>query len=125
MTTHATVHATVSDAHQDVADKHTVVSDVHRDTSDAKAIVPDVRRGISNANPIVSGVRTDVVDTRTVVSNIHRNNLERRGGADGRNQAVSTTRTLPVTEQLTLTITQSHARLEILATVNPLFNVCI
>ena len=94
--------ATVSDTHQDAANKHTTASDVHSDTSNAKVIVPGVRREVSNTSPIVSGVRSDISSTPTVVSDIHRNKLKSRDGVDDRNQAVSTTRTLSVTEQLTL-----------------------
>ena len=91
-------HATVSDANQDAANKHTVVSDARRDGSNAEVIVPDVRRDVSNAHPIVSDVQSDVANSRTVVSDIHYNKLKSREGTDGRNEAVSTTRTLPVTE---------------------------
>jgi hypothetical protein len=77
-------HVTGSDTHQDAANKDTIVSGVHRDTSNAKVIVPDVRH--------------DVTNTRIIVSDIHHNQLKSGKGADGRNQAVSTTHTLPVVE---------------------------
>jgi len=88
-------HAGISGTHQGTTDKHTIVSDVHHDTSDTEVIVPDVRRDVSNTNPIVSGVRRDVVNTPT---DIRRNKLKSREGVNGRNQAVSTTYPLPVTE---------------------------
>jgi len=91
-------HKTVSDTHQDAANKRTTLSDVHRDSSNTEVIVPDVCRDVPNTNPTVSGVRSDVANTRTVVSDIHRNKLKSREGVDGKNHAVSTTRTLPVTE---------------------------
>ena len=91
-------HATVSDDHQDAANKDTIVSDARRDSSNAEVTVPDFRHDVSNAHPIVSDVRSDIVNTRTVVSDIHRNKLKSREDVDGRNQAVSTTHTLPVTE---------------------------
>ena len=91
-------HPAISDTHQAAANKHTTVSDVHRDTSNAEAIIPDVRCDDSNSNPIVSGVRSDVANTPTVVSDVHRNKLKNREGMDSRNQPVSATRTLPVTE---------------------------
>jgi hypothetical protein len=59
---------------------------------------PGVRHDVSNTQPIVSDVRSDVANTRTTASDIHRSKLKSREGADGQNQAVSTTRTLPVTE---------------------------
>ena len=62
-------------------DKHTIDSDAHRDASDAEAIVPDVRRGVLNTN--------------FIVSDIH-HKLKSREGVDGRNQAASVTRALPV-----------------------------
>jgi hypothetical protein len=87
-------HPAVSDTRQDAADKHTVVSDVHPSSSNIEVVVPDVHCDVSNINPIVSGVRSDVENTRTVVSDIHCNKLKSPEGVDGRNQAVSTTRTL-------------------------------
>ena len=86
------------ETHQDTANKSTTVPNVHHDTSNVKVIVPDVRRNTSNANPIVSGVRSDVVNTPTIVSDIHRDESKSRKGVDGRNQTVSTTHTLPVTQ---------------------------
>ena len=91
-------HKTVSDAHQDTANKRTTLSDVHRDSSNTEVIVSDVCRDVPNTNLTVSGVRSDVENTRTVVSDIRRNKLKSREDVDGKNQAVSTTRTLPVTE---------------------------
>ena len=90
-------HVTVSDTHQDAANKHTTVSDARRDSSSADVIVPDVRHDVSNAHPIVSDVRSDAANTRAVVSDTHCNKLRGREVVDSRNQAVSTTRTLPVT----------------------------
>jgi len=90
--------AAISDTHQDAANKHTIVSNFHRDTSDIEVIVPDVRRDASDTNPTVSGVRSDAANTHTVASDIHSNKLKGREGVDGRNQAVSTACTLPVTE---------------------------
>ena len=75
----------------------TIVPDVQRDASSTKVIVPDIRHEVSNTNPIVSGVQGGVSNTRTIVSDIHHNNLKSREGVDGRNQAVSTTRFLLVT----------------------------
>ena len=77
------MNTTAPDTHQDAANKSTAIPNVQLDTSNAKAIVPDVR--------------CDVTSTPTVVSDIHRDELMGREGADGRNQAVSTTRTLPIT----------------------------
>jgi len=91
-------HATISDTHTNTANKRTIVSDVHRDSPNADVVVPDIHHGVSNTRPIVFDVRSDVANTRTVVSDIHRNKSKGREGADGRNQAVSATRTLPVTE---------------------------
>jgi len=91
-------HATTSDTHQNTTNKPTIVSDIHRDSSNAGAIVPDIHRGVSNTSPVVSDVRSDVAETPTVVSDIHSNKSKGREGADGRNQAVSAIRTLPVTE---------------------------
>ena len=78
------LRAAISDIHQDAANKHIIVSNFHRDTSDVGVIAPDVRRDASN--------------THTVVSDIHGNKLKGHKGMDGRNQAVSTTCTLPATE---------------------------
>ena len=114
--------ATISDTHQDAANKHTTVSDIRNDPSDAKDIVPDIHSEVSNTSPIVSGVRSGIASTPTVVSDIHRNKLKSRDGVDDRNQAVSTTRTLLVTEQLTPTTAQTHARSAVSTTVDPLFN---
>ena len=91
-------HAATSDTHQNTANKHTIISDVHRDSLNADAIVPNINPGVSNISPIVSDVRSDVGNTPAVVFDIHRNKSRGREGADGRNQAVSATRTLPVTE---------------------------
>ena len=90
--------ATTSDTHQNTTNKHTIVSDVHRDSSNAEVTVPNIRPGVSSTSPVVSDVRSDVANTPTVVSDIHRNKLKGSEGMDGRNQAVSATRTLPVTE---------------------------
>ena len=61
-------HTTLSSAHQDSVKKNTITTDIHRDTSDAEVTIPRVRNDVSNAY---------------------------RKGGDSRNQAVSTTRTLP------------------------------
>ena len=93
--------ATVSDAHQDTANKQTIVPNIPNiqgDTSNAKVVVPNDRRGDSNVKTIVSGVRSDVANTSTIVSDTHRDKLKSREGADGRNQPVGITRTLPITE---------------------------
>jgi len=71
--------ATGSDANQDAANKHTVVSDSHCDVTNVETIVSDVQNHVQN--------------THTTASNIHRTKLKSRRGADGQNQAVSTTRT--------------------------------
>jgi hypothetical protein len=91
-------HPTISDARQDAAGKHTTVPDVHPNRSNIEAIVPDVRCDVSSTNLTVSGIPSDVANTGTVVSDVDRNKLKSREGADGRNQAVSTSRTLPATE---------------------------
>jgi len=77
--------ATGSDTPQDAADKHTIVSGVRRDASNTKLIVSDSQGGVAN--------------TRTA-SEIHRSKLKSREGADGQNQAVSTTRTPPPSKYL-------------------------
>ena len=91
-------HATTSDTHKNTANKHTIVSDVHRDSSNAGVTDPNIHLGVSNTSPAVADVRSDVANTPTVGSDIHNNKSKNREGADGRNQAVSATRTLPVTE---------------------------
>ena len=89
---------TISDTRANTANKHTIASDVHRDSSNTNVISPDIHPGISNTGPAVSDVWSDIVNTPVVVSNIHSNKSKGREGADGRNQAVSAVRTLPVTE---------------------------
>jgi hypothetical protein len=91
-------HPIVSDTRQDAASKHTTVSDVHPNSSNAVIIVPDIRRDISNTNPIVPGIWSDVKNTPTIVSDVNRDKLKGREGVGGQNQAVSTTRALPVTK---------------------------
>ena len=71
------IHPATSGAHQDTANKLITVSDVHRDASNAEVITPEV----SNTTAIVSD-----------------NKLKSREGADGRSQAVSTTRSLLITK---------------------------
>jgi len=88
-------HATVSGTHQDAANKHTIVSNVHPNSSNAEVIAPDVRSDVSNAHPIVSHSQSDVAGVHTIVSNVHHNKLKSR---EGKHQAVSTARTLLVTE---------------------------
>ena len=56
-------------------DVHATVSDTHQDAANEHAI------------------ESDVANTHTIASGIHRNKLENREGADGKNQAVGTTRT--------------------------------
>jgi hypothetical protein len=54
-----------------------------------------------NAHPTVSDSRQDAARKHTTVSDVSgvdRNKMKGREGVDGQNQAVSTTRTLPVTE---------------------------
>jgi len=68
-----------SDARQDAANEHTVVSDANCD--------------ITNVEAINSDVPSHVPKTHTTASDIHRTKLKSRGGADGQNRAVSTTRT--------------------------------
>jgi len=87
-----------SDTRQGAPNKHTVASDVHPNSSNTETIVPDIRRDVSNVHPTVFHVRSYVANIRTTVPDIHRNKLKSRGDVDGKNQAVSTTRTLPVTE---------------------------
>ena len=60
----------------------------------AHASVSDTHQDAANEHTIGSGV----ANARTVISDIHRNKLKSREGVDGRNQAVGTTHTLPVTE---------------------------
>jgi len=80
----------------DVANTHHgIVSDTHRDSSNANTTVHNVHH---DTQAIVSEVRNDVANTRTTISDTHRNTLKPREDKDGRGQAVSTIRTLPVTE---------------------------
>ena len=91
-------HPTASDTHHDATNKHTIISDVH-DSSNTEVTVPGIHRDrVSNTTPIVSNIQSGTANTRTSVSNVDLNKLKGRGGVDGRNQAVSTIRTLPVTE---------------------------
>ena len=69
------------------ADTHATTSDIHQDAA--------------NKNKPIIG--SGVAKIHTTVSDIHRKKLKGRESADGRNQAVSTTRTLLVTEQPVLT----------------------
>ena len=92
-------HPTVSGTRQDAAaNKHTAVSDDHRDISNTELIISDVRHDVSDTHPVVSDVLSDITNIRTVVSGTHRTKLKSREGADDQNRAVSTTRTLTVTE---------------------------
>jgi len=92
------VDATASDIHQDAAKKCSATSDVHRDNSNAKVIVPDVRYNVSKTSRIVSNVRSDPANTRTVVSDVRHNKPKSRESVDGKNQAVSAIRILPIIE---------------------------
>ena len=65
-------------------DAHATASDTHQDATNK----PNIESGVAN--------------THTIDSDIHRNNLKGREGVDGRNQAVSTTRTPPATGKLVL-----------------------
>ena len=69
------------------ADAHPAASDTHEDATNKSAI------------------GTGVANTRIIDSNTHRNKLKGREGVDGRNRAVSTTRTLSATEKLAPTST--------------------
>ena len=64
------------------ADAHTAASDTHGESDVTNK--PTIGTGIANAH---------IID-----SDIHRNKLKGREGVDGRNRAVSTTRTLPATK---------------------------
>ena len=88
---------TVFDARQGAVNIPATVSDVRHDTPDAD-VVPAVHRDVSNAHSIDSEVRSGIVNTRTTASDIHRDKLKSREDVGGRNQAVSGTHTLAVTE---------------------------
>ena len=66
--------------------------------ADAHAAASDTHQDAANEPTIGSGVES----TDAAVSDIHRNKLKGREGVDGRNRAVSITRTLPATEKLVL-----------------------
>ena len=68
---------------------HATVSDNH-DTTNAGTAVPSAGHDVSKTHAIISEVRSDVTNTR--------NMLTSREDTDGRNQGVSITRALPVTE---------------------------
>jgi nicotinate-nucleotide pyrophosphorylase len=89
---------TVSGTRHDVANIHTTASDAHHDTPDADNIVPDVRHDVSSTHPIVPEVWSDIANTRTTAPDIRRDKSKSREDAGGRNQAVSITHTLTVTE---------------------------
>jgi len=91
-------HITVSDDLHEAANTHAIPN--------TETIVPGVRHDVSNTHAIVSVDWNDVANTHTA-SDINRNTS--RDYTDGQNQAVSTTRTLPVTRQ-PLTAAQTHAR---------------
>jgi hypothetical protein len=93
---------TGSDTHRDAADEHTVVSGVDEAATNAETTAPGVHHDVSNTQPIVFGVRSHVANTHTTVSDSHRSKLGSGEGADGQNQAVSTTRTLSPTNHLPL-----------------------
>jgi len=78
-----------------VASTHSIVSDTHRDSSNTNTTVRSVHH---DTQAIVSEVWDDVANTRTTISDTHRNTLKPREDKDGRGRAVSTFRTLPVTE---------------------------
>ena len=65
---------------------------------DAHATASDTHQDATNKSTIESGV----ANTHTIDSDIHRNKLKDRKGVDGRNRAVSTTRTPPATGKLVL-----------------------
>ena len=87
---------TISDTRRGVATTHTTVSDVHHDTPDADNIVSDVHRDVSY--PIIPNVRSGIINTRTTAPDTRRDKLKSREDMGGRNQAVSITRTLTLTE---------------------------
>jgi len=65
---------------------------------DAHATGSGTHQDAANKPTIGSGV----ANTHIIDSDIHRNKLKGREGVDGRNRAVSITRTLPATEKLVL-----------------------
>ena len=100
------MNTAVSDAHHDVANIHAAVPDVHQDIPNANDTVSNFPRDISSIQPTVSEIRSDI-------ANIHRDKLKSR---EGKNQAVSVTRALTVTEQ-PLTAAQTYARSVISTTI--------
>ena len=77
-------HVTEPEIHHVVAATHATVPHVHHGASDAGDIVPDPSHGVSNTR---------------VASDIHLDMLKICGDTDDQNTVVSTSCTLPVTEQ--------------------------
>ena len=79
-------YRTNSDIRHDTANAHSIASGVHRgDISDTINTVPD---------------RSNVPNTHAIISEVHRNALKNRDDTDGQNPVVSTSCTLPATEQI-------------------------
>ena len=93
-------YRSVSGVHRDIADRYNIGPDVHRGISNAEATLPHVHHDVSSNNPVTSNTQNDIANTPAIVSDIDRNKLGIRAGADGRNQPVSITRTLPTTGKI-------------------------
>ena len=59
-----------------------------------------IRHDATNTHTIVSNVRNDAANTRATISDAHRNTLKNPEETHGQDRAVSTIRTLLVTEEL-------------------------